>query len=78
MTDHDFFAAMAVGVLVGILARAFYTGADSIFLVACFGIGYFSRACAIEICRCWPAFRAEMQRRTDERRPRAMPADDTH
>jgi len=73
-----FYCAVIVGVLVGILARAFSTGADSIFLVACFGIGYFGRACVIEIRRCWPAYRSEMKRRTDERRRRAMPADDTH
>lgn len=72
-----FYCAVIVGALMALLARAIYTGSDTFVLVACFGIGYFSRACAIEICRCWPAFRAEMQRRTDERR-RALPADDTH
>ncbi|WP_188241300.1 hypothetical protein [Stenotrophomonas maltophilia] len=73
-----FYCAVVVGLLLALLARAFSTGADSIFLVACFGIGYFSRACVIESRRCWPAFRKEMRERAADRQ-RALPqADDTH
>jgi len=73
-----FYCAVIVGALMALLARAIYTGSDTFALISLVGIGYFGRACVIEIRRCWPAYRAEMQRRTDERRRRAMPADDTH
>lgn len=73
-----FYCAVIVGALKALLARAIYTSSDTFALIALVGIGYFGPACVIEIRRCWPAYRAEMQRRTDERRRRAMPADDTH
>ncbi|WP_236509496.1 hypothetical protein [Stenotrophomonas sp. PA-6-5C] len=58
---------------MALLARAIYTGAASFVLIALAGIAYFGWHDA----RCgWPAFRAEMQRRTARRR--AMPTDDTH
>lgn len=73
-----FYCAFIVGLMLALLARAIYTDAHSIFLVACFGIGYFGRACLIETRRCWPAFRAEIQRRSAARQRAPLPADDTH
>ncbi len=71
-----FYCAVIVGLLMALLARAIFTGADSFVLVAMIGIGYFGWHGWNDVRRCWPAFRAEMQRRTERRR--AMPADDTH
>lgn len=73
-----FYCAVIVGALMALLARAIYTGSASFVLVALAGIAYFGWHGWNDACRCWPAFRAEMKRRTDERRRRAMPADDTH
>ncbi|HBS54585.1 MAG TPA: hypothetical protein DEA38_02500 [Stenotrophomonas sp.] len=73
-----FYCAVIVGLLLALLARAIYTGADSFVLLALGGIAYFGWHGWKDARRCWPAFRAEMQRRTDERRRRVMPADDTH
>ena len=71
-----FYCAVIVGALMALLARAIYTGADSFVLLALVGIGYFGLGGIKDAKRCWPAFRAEMQRRTARRR--ALPADDTH
>ncbi len=68
---------MIVGLLLALLARAIYTGADSFVLVFLVGIAYFAWHGWNDARRGWPAFRAEMQRRTQGRR-RSMPADDTH
>jgi len=73
-----FYCAVIVGVLLAILARALYTGADTFVLLSLGGIAYFGWHGWKDARRCWPAFRAGMRRRTDERRRRAMPADDTH
>ncbi len=73
-----FYCAVIVGALMALLARAIYTGSDTFVLVALVGIAYFAWHGWNDARRGWPAFRAEMQRRTDERRRRAMPADDTH
>jgi len=71
-----FYCAVIVGALMALLARAIYTGAASFVLVALAGIAYFGWQGWNDARRGWPAFRAEMQRRTERRR--AMPADDTH
>ncbi|WP_313418334.1 hypothetical protein [Stenotrophomonas sp.] len=71
-----FYCAVIVGALMALLARAIYTGSASFVLVALAGIAYFGLHGWNDARRCWPAFRAEMQRRTSRRR--AMPADDTH
>ena len=73
-----FYCAVIVGALMALLARAIYTGSDTFVIVFIVGIGYFAWHGVRDARRCWPAFRAEMQRRTDERRRQAMPADDTH
>ena len=73
-----FYCAVIVGALMALLARAIYTGAASFVLLALAGIAYFGWHGWNEARRCWPAFRAEMQRRTEERRRRPLPADDTH
>ncbi len=73
-----FYCAVIVGALMALLARAIYTGAASFVLIALAGIAYFGWHGWNDARRGWPAFRAEMQRRTEERRRRAMPADDTH
>ncbi|AWH48531.1 hypothetical protein C1925_04840 [Stenotrophomonas sp. SAU14A_NAIMI4_5] len=73
-----FYCAVIVGALMALLARAIYTGAASFVLIALAGIAYFGWHGWNDARRGWPAFRVEMQRRTDERRRRAMPADDTH
>lgn len=72
-----FYCAVIVGLLLALLARAICTGADSFVLVFLVGIAYFAGHGWNDARRGWPAFRAEMQRRTQERR-RSMPADDTH
>ncbi|HDS1101049.1 TPA: hypothetical protein ACOEPF_000644 [Stenotrophomonas maltophilia] len=73
-----FYCAFIVGLMLALLARAIYTGAHSFVLVALVGIGYFGPACVIETRRCWPAFRAEIHRRSAERQRAPLPADDTH
>lgn len=71
-----FYWAVIVALLLAMLARAIYTGADSFVLLALGGIAYFGWHGWQDARRCWPAFRVEMHRRTARRR--AMPADDTH
>lgn len=73
-----FYCAVIVGLLLALLARAFYTGADTFVLLALVGIAYFGLEGIKDAKRCWPAFRVEMKRRADERRRRPLPADDTH
>ena len=73
-----FYCAVIVGALMALLARAIYTGSASFVLLALVGIAYFGLEGIKDAKRCWPAFRAEMKRRTDERRRRPLPADDTH
>ncbi len=57
------YCAVIVGLLMALLARAIYTGADSFVLVALVGIAYFGWHGWNDARRCWPAFRAEMERR---------------
>lgn len=72
------YCAGVVGLMLALLARALRTGADSFALLAILGIAFFAYRCWVEARRCWPAFKAEMQQRRDERQRRPLPADDTH
>lgn len=58
-----FYCAVIVGALLSLLARAIYTGAASFVLIALAGIAYFGWHGWNDARRCWPAFRAEMERR---------------
>lgn len=73
-----FHYAVIVGLLMALLARAIYIGSETFVLVAPVGVAYFGCHGWNGARRYWPAFRAGMQRRIDERRRRAMPSDDTH
>ena len=73
-----FYCAVIVGLLMALLARAIYTGADSFVLVCLVGIAYFGWSGVNDTRRNWPAFRADMQRKRAARRRPALPADDTH
>ncbi|AIL06998.1 hypothetical protein U0039_09955 [Stenotrophomonas maltophilia] len=73
-----FYCAVIVGLLLALLARAIYTGAESFVLVFLAGTVHFIWCGMRDLWRNWPAFRHEMRRRTAERQRAPMPADDTH
>lgn len=73
-----FYCAVIVGLLLALLARAFYTGSASFLFPCAAGIAYFAWCGVRDLVRNWPAFREEMRQRAAERRRAPTPADDTH
>lgn len=72
------FCAAAVGLLVALLAWAMRNQLDAVALACAIGAVFFAWRCWEDLHTSWPAFKAEMQRRSDERQRTPLPADDTH
>lgn len=71
-----FFCAVAVGLLLALLVWALRNQLDA--LACAIGAAFFAWRCWEDLHTTWPAFKAEMQRRSDERRRAPLIADDTH
>ncbi|PZT12437.1 hypothetical protein [Stenotrophomonas maltophilia] len=72
------YCAVLVGLLLGLLARAIYTGARSLLPPFAAGVVFFIWCGVRDLRHNWPAFRKEMRQRSAERARTTPPADDTH
>ncbi len=73
-----FFCAVLVGLLLVLLAWAQRNHLDQVSLACAIGAVFFAWRCWEDLHTSWPAFKAEMQRRSDERQRAPLIADDTH
>ncbi|WP_440565700.1 hypothetical protein ACSYAO_002590 [Stenotrophomonas sp. STK16_22] len=61
-----FFCAVVVGLLLALLAWALRNQVDAVALACAIGAVFFAWRCWEDLQTTWPAFKAEMQRRTAE------------
>ena len=73
-----FFCAVVVGLLLALLAWALRNHVDQVALACAIGAVFFAWRCREDLHTTWPMFKAEMQRRSDQRQRAPIPADDTH
>ncbi|MFV7512926.1 hypothetical protein ACNPM2_11115 [Stenotrophomonas geniculata] len=73
-----FFCAVVAGLLLGLLAWALRNHLDQVALACAIGAVFFAWRGWEDLHATWPAFKAEMQRRSDERQRAPLAADDTH
>jgi len=73
-----FFCAVAVGLLLALLAWALRNQLDAVALACAIGAVFFAWRCWEDLHTSWPAFKAEMQHRSDQRQRAPLTADDNH
>lgn len=73
-----FFCAVVVGLLLALLAWALRNHLDQVALACAIGAVFFAWRGWEDLQTTWPAFKAEMQRRTAERQRAPLAADDSH
>lgn len=73
-----FFCAVVVGLLVALLAWALRNNVDQVALACSIGAVFFAWRCWEDLRTSWPGFKAEMQRRHEERQRAPLTADDTN
>lgn len=73
-----FFCAVVVGLLLALLAWALRNHLDQVALASAIGAVFFAWRGWEDLRTSWPAFKAEMQRRSDERQRAPLHAEDTH
>ncbi|MCO7458444.1 hypothetical protein [Stenotrophomonas maltophilia] len=73
-----FFCAVVVGLLLALLPWALRNKVDAVALACAIGAVFFAWRCWEDLKSTWPAFKAEMQRRTAERQRAPLVADDIH
>lgn len=73
-----FFCAVVVGLLLALLPWALHNQVEPVALACAIGAVFFAWRGWEDLQTTWPAFKAEMQRRTAERQRAPLAADDTH
>ncbi len=73
-----FFCAVVVGLLLALLAWALRNHVDAVALACAIGAVFFAWRCWEDLHTTWPAFKAEMQRRSDERQRASLAGVDKH
>lgn len=73
-----FFCAVVVGLLLALLAWALRNHVDQLALACAICAVFFAWRCWEDLHTSWPALKAELQRRRDERQRASLTADDTH
>ena len=73
-----FFCAVVVGLLLAVLVWALRNHVDAVALACAIGAVFFAWRCWEDLQTSWPAFTAEMQRRSYQRQRAPLIADETH
>lgn len=73
-----FFCAVVIGLLLATLSWALRNQVEPVALACAIGAVFFTWRCWKDVHTSWPALKAELQRRRDERQRAPLTADDTH